>query len=264
MNKLLVANRGEIACRIMRTAKSMGINTVAVFSEADASSLHVKMADEAVLIGPAKAQESYLVSAKIISAARSTGADAIHPGYGFLAENASFAREVIAAGLIWVGPTPEQIEAMGDKERAKLVAEQVSVPTLPGSSRVEKLSEVDIVTLGNNVGYPLLVKACAGGGGIGMRLVNRADELEKIVESTQAMAERSFGDGSIFLERFIPKARHVEVQVFGFGDGRAVHFFRERLLNATTFPKGDRRISRSKLTRRGTRGDGSVRCCFYL
>jgi len=237
MHKLLIANRGEIACRIMRTAKSMGIKTVAVFSEADASSLHVKTADEAVLIGPAKAQESYLVSAKIIDAARSTGADAIHPGYGFLAENASFAREIMEAGLIWVGPTPAQIEAMGDKERAKLVAEQVSVPILPGSSRVEKLADVDIVALGNEVGFPLLVKACAGGGGIGMRLVNNVDELEKVVESTQTMAERSFGDGSIFLERFIAKARHVEVQVFGFGDGRAVHFFERDCSTQRRFQK---------------------------
>jgi len=237
MHKLLIANRGEIACRIMRTAKSMGIKTVAVFSEADASSLHVKTADEAVLIGPAKAQESYLVSAKIIDAARSTGADAIHPGYGFLAENASFAREIMEAGLIWVGPTPAQIEAMGDKERAKLVAEQVSVPIMPGSSRVEKLADVDIVALGNEVGIPLFVKACAGGGGIGMRLVNNVDELEKVVESTQTMAERWFGDGSIFLERFIAKARHVEVQVFGFGDGRAVHFFERDCSTQRRFQK---------------------------
>ena len=225
MNKLLIANRGEIACRVMRTAKSMGIDTVAVYSEADASAMHVTSADEAVLLGPAKAQESYLVTEKIIAAAKSTGADAIHPGYGFLAENAEFARQVMAAGIIWVGPEPEQIEAMGDKERAKIVAEQVSVPTLPGSPRIEDASKIDLATLGNQVGYPLLVKACAGGGGIGMRLVNNADELAKVVEGTQTMAERSFGDGSVFLERYIPKARHVEVQVFGFGDGRAVHLY---------------------------------------
>lgn len=237
MNKLLIANRGEIACRIMRSAKNMGIATVAVYSEADVSAQHVKLADESVHIGPAKAQESYLLANKIIDAARSTGADAIHPGYGFLAESASFAREVLAAGLIWVGPTPEQIEAMGDKERAKMVATQVSVPTLPGSSRVETLAEVDIKALGDEVGYPLLVKACAGGGGIGMRLVNSAEELEKVVESTQTMAERSFGDGSIFLERFIAKARHVEVQVFGFGDGRAVHLFERDCSTQRRFQK---------------------------
>ena len=225
MNKLLIANRGEIACRIMRSAKSMGISTVAVYSEADASAMHVTSADEAVLLGPAKAQESYLVIEKIIEAAKSTGADAIHPGYGFLAENAQFARAVIDAGLVWVGPEPGQIEAMGDKERAKMVAEQVSVPTLPGSPRIEKAAESVLAKMGDDVGYPLLVKACAGGGGIGMRLVNNADELVKVVEGTQTMAERSFGDGSVFLERYIPKARHVEVQVFGFGDGRAVHLF---------------------------------------
>ncbi|MGR8947955.1 MAG: acetyl-CoA carboxylase biotin carboxylase subunit [Gammaproteobacteria bacterium] len=225
MNKLLIANRGEIACRIMRTAKNMGLSTVAVYSEADASALHVTSADEAVLLGPAKAQESYLVSEKILAAAESTGADAIHPGYGFLAENAQFAQQVIDAGLIWVGPAPEQIDAMGDKERAKIVAQQVSVPTLPGSARIESLADVDIASMANEVGYPMLVKACAGGGGIGMRLVNNADELVKVVEGTQTMAERSFGDGSVFLERYIPKARHVEVQIFGFGDGRAVHLF---------------------------------------
>ena len=237
MNKLLIANRGEIACRIISSAKKMGLATVAVYSEADASALHVALADESVLIGPAKAQESYLVLEKIIDAARSTGADAIHPGYGFLAESASFAQAVIDAGLLWVGPTPEQIEAMGDKERAKIVAAQVSVPTLPGSGRVEKLSDVDIKTIASDVGYPLLVKACAGGGGIGMRLVADANELEKVVESTQTMAERSFGDGSIFLERFIAKARHVEVQVFGFGDGRAVHLFERDCSTQRRFQK---------------------------
>ena len=225
MNKLLIANRGEIACRIMRTAKTMGISTVAVYSEADASALHVTGADESILLGPAKAQESYLVTGKIIDAAKSSGADAIHPGYGFLAENARFASDVIDAGIIWVGPAPEQIEAMGDKERAKMVAEQVSVPTLPGSPRIDDATQVDLAALGSEVGYPLLVKACAGGGGIGMRLVNNADELAKVVEGTQTMAERSFGDGAVFLERYIAKARHVEVQVFGFGDGRAVHLY---------------------------------------
>lgn len=237
MNKLLIANRGEIACRIITSAKKMGLATVAVYSEADASALHVELADEGVHIGPAKAQESYLLPEKIIEAARTTGADAVHPGYGFLAESATFAQAVISAGLIWVGPTPEQIEAMGDKERAKLVATQVSVPTLPGSERVEKLSEVDIKSIGEAVGYPLLVKACAGGGGIGMRLVSNADELEKVVESTQTMAERSFGDGAIFLERYIPKARHVEVQVFGFGDGRAVHLFERDCSTQRRFQK---------------------------
>lgn len=225
MNKLLIANRGEIACRIIRSAKQMGVTTVAVYSEVDASALHVKNADESVLIGPAKAQESYLVIDKIIEAARSTGADAIHPGYGFLAENADFARAVIDAGLIWVGPTPDQIAAMGDKERAKIIAKHVSVPTLPGSARIDDIAAVELIAIAKEVGYPLLVKACAGGGGIGMRLVTNESELEKIATSTQTMAERSFGDGSIFLERYISKARHVEVQIFGFGDGRAVHLF---------------------------------------
>lgn len=225
MKKLLVANRGEIACRVIRGARSLGIATVAVHSEADAAALHVKHADEAVAIGPAKAAESYLKVENILAAARATGADAIHPGYGFLAENAQFAEAVMSNGLIWIGPEPEQITAMGDKERARAIAERAGVPVLKGSPRFAVGENEGLQAAAAQVGYPLLVKASAGGGGIGMKLVESDAVLEKVVESTQSMAERSFGDGAVFLERYIPKARHIEIQVFGFGDGRAVHFY---------------------------------------
>lgn len=225
MKKLLVANRGEIACRVIRSAKSLGIKTVAVYSEVDAASQHVKQADEAVAIGPAKATESYLSTDRVLAAARDTQADAIHPGYGFLAESAHFASRIIDSGLTWIGPEPEQIEAMGDKGRARGIAEAAGVPVLAGSPRFAVGENDGLLAAAEAVGYPLLVKASAGGGGIGMRLVEQADELEKVVESTQAMAERSFGDGTVFLERYIAKARHIEIQLFGFGDGRAVHYY---------------------------------------
>ena len=225
MKKLLVANRGEIACRIFRSAKSLNLTCVAVYSEADANAMHVKNADESILIGPAKATESYLKVGQVLTAARDSQAEAIHPGYGFLAENADFARQVIDAGLIWIGPTPEQIRDMGDKERARGIAQKAGVPVLSGSPRFGVGETDGLVEAAAAVGYPLLVKASAGGGGIGMRLVEQPDQLEKVVETTQAMAERSFGDGTVFLERYIAKARHIEIQVFGFGGGRAVHFF---------------------------------------
>ena len=240
MQKILVANRGEIACRVIRSAEDLGLATVAVYSEADAEALHVKMADESRAIGPAKAQESYLNVERILQAAEDTGADAIHPGYGFLAENAAFARDVEGRGLTWVGPRPAEIELMGDKERAKLAAAENRVPTLPGSKRIDVADDADLEAAARGVGFPLLVKACAGGGGIGMRRVDGVDELAKIVEATQTMAERSFGDGSVFLERYIPKARHVEVQVFGFGDGRAIHLFERDCSIQRRFQKSSR------------------------
>jgi acetyl/propionyl-CoA carboxylase alpha subunit len=225
MNKLLVANRGEIACRVIRSAKSLGIATVAVYSEADARALHVKQADESFLLGPAKATESYLSTDRVLAAAHKTGAQAIHPGYGFLAESSHFAERVTESGLTWIGPTPEQIVAMGDKQRARDIAEAAGVPVLKGSRRFAVGEHDGLLAAGATVGYPLLVKASAGGGGIGMRVAEKADQLEKIVESTQTIAERSFGDGTVFLERYVPKARHIEIQLFGFGAGRAVHFY---------------------------------------
>ena len=225
MNKILIANRGEIACRVIRSAQALGARTVAVYSDADRESLHVASADEAVHIGPAKAAESYLNIDALLAAAATTGATAVHPGYGFLAENAGFASRVIEAGLIWVGPTPAQIEAMGDKARARSLAEAAGVPIVPGSARFPTGELDGLEAAAEQVGYPLLVKASAGGGGIGMRLVDGPEQLRKTAEATQTMAERSFGDGTVFLERYIPRARHVEIQVFGFGDGRAVHVY---------------------------------------
>ena len=223
MQKLLIANRGEIACRIMRSARSLGIATVAVYSEADADARHVAEADEALPIGPPAAKESYLVADKIIAAARESGADAIHPGYGFLAENPAFAQAVEDAGLIWVGPTAESIAAMGDKERARTVARDAGLPIVPGSARLTADGPSGLDEAAQAVGFPLLVKASAGGGGIGMRQVDDPAKLADVVGATQTMAERAFGDGTVYLERLVQRPRHVEIQVFGHGDGRGFH-----------------------------------------
>ncbi|WP_029355638.1 biotin carboxylase N-terminal domain-containing protein [Bosea sp. 117] len=225
MKKLLVANRGEIACRIFRSCRALGLSSVAVYSEADAASAHRLAADEAVLIGPAPARDSYLQVEKVIEAARQTGADAVHPGYGFLSENAGFAESVIAAGLTWIGPDPQSIRDMGDKQRARQIAEDAGVPVVPGSRRFEPGDLDGLQEAAEAVGYPLLVKAAGGGGGIGMRRVDAPGKLEETVVATQSMAQKSFSNGAVFLERFVPKARHVEIQVFGFGDGRAIHLF---------------------------------------
>ncbi|WP_274626756.1 acetyl-CoA carboxylase biotin carboxylase subunit [Arvimicrobium flavum] len=225
ITKLLVANRGEIARRIMATCRRLGIATVAVHSEADVGAAHVEAADEAVAIGPAMARDSYLRADRIIEAALTTGAQAIHPGYGFLAESPEFARAVSDAGLIWIGPDAGTIASMGDKDRARSIAREAGVPVLPGSPRFAVGATDACAAAAEEVGYPLLVKAACGGGGIGMRLVDRPETLAGVVASTQSMAERSFGDGTVYLERFVARARHVEVQVFGFGDGSAVHLF---------------------------------------
>jgi len=225
MKKVLIANRGEIACRIIRSCRDLGIATLAVYSEADAQSMHVAMADEAAFIGPSAPRESYLVPALILAAAAAHNADAIHPGYGFLAENAGFARAVQAAGLAWVGPSPDTIDAMGDKERAREIARQAGVPVLPGSRRFAPGETADLLEAAEAVGYPLIVKAAAGGGGIGMRRVDSPEKLAEVAAATQSMAERAFGDGTIYLERYIPRARHVEIQVFGFGNGEVVHLY---------------------------------------
>jgi len=227
MQKVLIANRGEIACRIIRTCRELGLSTVAVFSEADAESLHVALADSAYPLGPAPARQSYLDRDRVLAAARESGADAVHPGYGFLAENTAFARAVIDVGLTWIGPDPDSIDDMGDKERARELAVAAGVPVLPGSARFTSGEDQGLSEAAAAVGYPLLVKASAGGGGIGMRLVDDPAQLVDIVQATQSMAEKAFSDGAVFLERYVPNARHIEVQVFGFGGGRAVHL-RER------------------------------------
>ena len=224
IEKLLIANRGEIACRIIRTAHDMGIATVAVYSDADARALHVRSADEAVHIGPSPAAESYLVGEKIIAAAKQTGAQAIHQGYGFLSENAAFAQAVIDAGLIWVGPKPSSIEAMGLKDAAKKLMRAAGVPVTPGyegeDQSVERLkSEADAI------GYPVLIKAVAGGGGKGMRKVDAAADFEAMLESCRREAKASFSNDEVLLEKWITSPRHIEVQVFGDSHGNVVHLF---------------------------------------
>lgn len=223
MKKVLVANRGEIACRIIRSCRALGLQAVAVHSEPDAGALHVASANEAFALGGSSPLESYLRADRVLEAARATRADAVHPGYGFLAENAAFAHAVLQAGLVWVGPAPESIADMGDKERSRLLAKAAGVPVLPGSARFSPGDNDGLIEAGRAVGFPLLVKASAGGGGIGMRRVEREEDLAAAVETTQGMAQRAFGDGTVYLERYIGRARHVEVQVFGFGNGQAIH-----------------------------------------
>ena len=223
MKKILVANRGEIACRVIDSCRRLGIASVAVHSEADAGARHVALADEAVPIGPAPARESYLAAERLVEAAIASGAQGIHPGYGFLSESAAFARAVEASGLVWIGPEPRSIEDMGDKERARGIASASGVPILPGSARFDDGSLDGVEEAAAELGYPLLVKASAGGGGIGMRRVEDESSLRKVAEATGSMAGKAFGDPAIYLERCIERARHVEIQVFGFGDGRAVH-----------------------------------------
>ena len=223
-SSLLIANRGEIACRIIRTARQMGLRTVAVYSDADARALHVRQADEAVHIGPSPARESYLVGEKIIAAAKATGAEAIHPGYGFLSENADFARAVIDAGLIWVGPSPESIEAMGLKDAAKALMQQAGVPVTPGYMGENQDPEF-LAARAAEVGYPVLIKAVAGGGGKGMRRVDSAADFADALASCQREAAASFGNDHVLIEKYILSPRHIEVQVFGDAHGNVVHLF---------------------------------------
>ncbi|MDQ0566073.1 ATP-grasp domain-containing protein [Erythrobacter citreus] len=222
--KLLIANRGEIACRIIRTARAMGIATVAVYSDADARALHVRQADEAVHIGPSPAAESYLVGDKIIAAAKQTGADAIHPGYGFLSENAGFAQAVIDAGLIWVGPKPASIEAMGLKDAAKTLMMEAGVPVTPGYLGTDQSAE-RLKKEADAIGYPVLIKAVAGGGGKGMRKVDKAEDFEADLQSCRREAKASFSNDEVLLEKWITSPRHIEVQVFGDSHGNVVHLF---------------------------------------
>jgi 3-methylcrotonyl-CoA carboxylase alpha subunit len=224
MKSLLIANRGEIACRIIRTARRMGVRTVAVFSDADRHAMHVREADEAVHIGPSPARESYLVGEKIIAAARKTGAEAIHPGYGFLSENADFAQAVIEAGLVWVGPRPESIRAMGLKDAAKKLMAEAGVPVTPGYLGEDQAPE-RLQKEADSVGYPVLIKAVAGGGGKGMRRVNASAEFEDMLQSCKREALSSFGDDRVLIEKYVERPRHIEVQVFGDSHGNAVHLF---------------------------------------
>ena len=224
IQKLLVANRGEIACRIFATCRQLGIATVAVYSDADARAKHVREADEAVHIGPAPAAESYLKVDAILAAAKATGADAIHPGYGFLSENADFAEVVTRAGLIWVGPPAAAIRSMGPKDEAKRIAEEAGVPVLPGY-RGEAQDAKTLTGAAKEIGFPLLIKAVAGGGGRGIRLVSKAADLKTELESAVREAESSFGDGRVMLEKLVEQPRHIEVQVFGDSHGNVVHLY---------------------------------------
>ena len=224
IKSLLIANRGEIACRIIRTARAMGIRTVAVYSDADAKALHVQSADEAVHIGPSPARESYLVGAKIIAAAKATGAEAIHPGYGFLSENAEFAQAVIDAGLVWVGPKPASITAMGLKDAAKKLMQAAGVPCTPGYLG-ENQDPAQLAKEAAKIGYPVLIKAVAGGGGKGMRLVEAPADFADALASCQREATASFGNAHVLIEKYILSPRHIEVQVFGDAHGNVVHLF---------------------------------------
>ncbi|NQT35341.1 acetyl-CoA carboxylase biotin carboxylase subunit [bacterium] len=221
--KILIANRGEIALRIIRACHEMGIGSVAVYSQADAESLHVRFADEAVCIGPPRGSDSYLNIPRIISAAEITNADAIHPGYGFLAENAQFAEICLESDLSFIGPSPETITKMGDKALARKTMTEAGVPILPGSKGIIK-DDKEALKNASEIGYPVILKATAGGGGKGMRVVRGADELSRSFAMASVEAEMAFGNGGIYLERFIENPRHIEIQVMGYTGGNVVTY----------------------------------------
>ncbi|QXT35698.1 acetyl-CoA carboxylase biotin carboxylase subunit [Sphingomonas sanguinis] len=222
IKKLLIANRGEIALRIHRACHEMGIETVAVHSTADADAMHVRLADQAVCIGPPAAADSYLNIPNIISAAEISGADAIHPGYGFLSENAKFAEIVEAHGLIFVGPKPEHIRIMGDKVEAKRTAGALGLPLVPGSDGA--ISDLDEAkALATKIGYPVIIKAASGGGGRGMKVVSSEDQLETLMQQAGSEAKAAFGDATVYMEKYLGNPRHIEFQVFGDGNGQAIH-----------------------------------------
>jgi len=224
IKKIVVANRGEIALRVMRSAREMGVRTVAVFSEADRNAMHVRYADEAILIGPPPSSESYLKMDTIIEAAGQTGADAIHPGYGFLSENAAFARRCGEAGLVFIGPSPSAIELMGSKLAAKAAVSTFNVPLVPGTQ--EPITDIaEAKTVASKIGYPVLIKASAGGGGKGMRVVEDEASFQQQMERAISEATSAFGDGSVFIEKYITRPRHIEFQIFGDQQGNVVHMF---------------------------------------
>jgi acetyl-CoA/propionyl-CoA carboxylase, biotin carboxylase, biotin carboxyl carrier protein len=221
-SNVLVANRGEIAIRIFRTLRELGLKSVAVYSDADRGALHVRVADQAVALGGETAAESYLSVAKLLSAARASGAEAVHPGYGFLAENADFARAVEQAGLVWIGPPPEAIELMGHKTAARARMREAGVPIIPGTTE-PVASAAEIVALGEEIGYPLIVKAAAGGGGKGMKIVREAEEAERAFESASREGQSYFADPAVYVERYLEDPRHVEVQVLADAHGNVIH-----------------------------------------
>ncbi|RYD77560.1 MAG: acetyl-CoA carboxylase biotin carboxylase subunit [Sphingobacteriales bacterium] len=224
ISKILIANRGEIALRIMRSAKEMGIKTVAVFSEADRDALHVRYADEAICIGPPASNQSYLLGEKIIDACKKTGAEAIHPGYGFLSENAAFAQMVANAGLILIGPSPQAMETMGNKLSAKAAAVKYNIPMVPGTEEaIQDVNEAKKRAV--EVGFPILIKAAAGGGGKGMRIVEKQEDFEEQMQLAVSEAISAFGDGAVFIERYVTSPRHIEIQILGDTHGNIVHLF---------------------------------------
>jgi propionyl-CoA carboxylase alpha chain len=224
MKKILIANRGEIAIRVMKTAQKMGLKTVAVYSEADRGAPHVRFADEAVLLGPAPSSESYLVMEKVIQAAKDTGADAIHPGYGFLSENAKFAQLVEDAGIVFIGPKPHAIKVMGDKLAAKEAVRDYDIPMVPGIE--EAITDVALAEkVALEIGFPILIKASAGGGGKGMRIVENLKELPEQMDRAISEAKAAFGDGSVFIEKYVGSPRHIEIQILADTHGNIVHLF---------------------------------------
>ncbi len=222
IKKVLIANRGEIALRIIRACKELGIKTVAVYSEADRYSLHVRFADEAICIGPPPSKESYLKIPRIMAAAEVTGADAIHPGYGFLAENANFAEICISSGITFIGPTPEMINAMGDKAFAKETMRKANVPVVPGSDGIIK-DAAEAKRLAKEIGLPVIIKATAGGGGRGMRIVRDMNEVEKSFNTASSEAEAAFGNGGVYIEKYLEEPRHIEIQLLGDKFGNVIH-----------------------------------------
>jgi len=221
-DKILIANRGEIALRILRAAKELGIATVAVHSTADSGAMHVKLADESVCIGPPPARESYLNIPSLLAACEITGADAVHPGYGFLSENARFAEILGEHNITFIGPRPEHIRIMGDKIEAKRTAVRLGIPCVPGSAGAVGDDE-EALRIGAEIGYPVLVKAAAGGGGRGMKVAHSAEELSSAISTAKAEAKAAFGDDAVYLEKYLQKPRHIEIQVLGDGQGRAIH-----------------------------------------
>ena len=220
--KILIANRGEIALRVIRTCKEMGIKTVAVYSQADVNAMHVRMADESVCIGPAESAKSYLSITSIISACEITGSEAVHPGYGFLSENANFAEILADHGIKFIGPSVSHINTMGDKINAKAQMETFNVPCVPGSNgEVKNVSDAHIAA--KQIGFPVLLKAAAGGGGIGMKIVSSEDQLETLFLQAKSEAKKSFNDDTIYMDKYLEKPRHIEIQIFGDGKGKAVH-----------------------------------------
>lgn len=239
--KLLIANRGEIAVRIIRACQELDIPTVAVYSEADRSALHTRYADEALPIGPTPAAESYLNMERLLEAASKTSATAVHPGYGFLSENPDFGRAVEEAGLTFIGPRPETMAELGDKLSARKAARRANLPVLPGSD-IPLSQDLVLERIEPDLEYPVLVKAASGGGGRGIRLARSAEELIDVVDSAREEAKAAFGDATIYLEPLVQKARHIEVQILGDGRGKVLTFG-ERVLHPEAPPKADRRGS---------------------